>query len=71
MSVVSFDVPRGTRASGRYAGVASRIVLLLSGACVVARPVAASPWLEPGEVGLRHDIELLVDEGLLNIPVTV
>lgn len=71
MSVVSFDVPRGTRANCRYAGVASRIVLLLSGACVVARPVAASPWLEPGEVGLRHDIELLVDEGLLAVPVTV
>jgi hypothetical protein len=45
--------------------------LLAAGVCAVDRPVAASPWLEPGEVGLRHDIELLVDEGLLNIPVTV
>jgi Capsule assembly protein Wzi len=32
---------------------------------------AGSPWLEPGDVGLRHDIEMLVDEGVLASPVTV
>lgn len=71
MSVVPFDAPRGTRANSCCAGAAAWILLLAAGVCAVDRPVAASPWLEPGEVGLRHDIELLVDEGLLNIPVTV
>jgi hypothetical protein len=38
---------------------------------VVDRTAGASPWLEPGDVGLRHDIQLLVDEGLISIPLTV
>ena len=71
MSVVPFDAPRGARANSRHAAAAGWILLLAAGVCAVDRPAAASPWLEPGEVGLRHDIELLVDEGLLNIPVTV
>ena len=72
MSVVFLHAPRRTRARRRYADViAGWIVLLASGACATDRIAAASPWLEPGDVGLRHDIELLVDEGLLHVPLNV
>ena len=72
MSVVFLHAPRRTRAGRRYADViAGWIVLLASGACATDRIAAASPWLEPGDVGLRHDIELLVDEGLLQVPLNV
>ena len=30
----------------------------------------ASPWAMPGDLILRHDIQLLVDEGVINIPIT-
>jgi hypothetical protein len=72
MSVVFLHAPRRARAHRRYAdAIAGWIVLLASGACVTDRIAAASPWLEPGDVGLRHDIELLVDEGLLQVPLNV
>ena len=72
MSVVFLHAPRRARAHRRYAdAIAGWIVLLASGACATDRVAAASPWLEPGDVGLRHDIELLVDEGLLQVPLNV
>jgi hypothetical protein len=40
------------------------LLLGLSGA------VHADPWLAPGDEGLRHDIELLADAGILRGPVT-
>jgi len=30
----------------------------------------ADPWLAPGDLGLRHDIQLLADEGIIRSPVT-
>ena len=30
----------------------------------------ASPWAIPGDLVLRHDIQLLVDSGVINIPIT-
>jgi hypothetical protein len=40
--------------------------------CSLALSVAvrASPWLEPGDSSLRHDIQLLADAGVLRGPVT-
>jgi hypothetical protein len=35
----------------------------------LAPPARAEPWLAPGDVGLRHDIQLLADEGVLAAPV--
>lgn len=35
-----------------------------------AAPVAAGPWVEPGDVALRHDLQLLADAGLLGTPLT-
>ena len=30
----------------------------------------ASPWAMPGDLILRHDIQVLVDSGVINIPMT-
>jgi hypothetical protein len=30
----------------------------------------ADPWLAPGDLALRHDIQLLADEGIIRTPVT-
>ena len=32
--------------------------------------VQASPWAIPGNLILRHDIQVLVDSGVINIPIT-
>lgn len=44
------------------------VVGLLAG--VFASSAHADPWLAPGDEGLRHDIELLADAGILRGPVT-
>ena len=33
-------------------------------------PSTADPWLAPGDVGLRHDLELLADAGVVKGPIT-
>ena len=64
---------RRCRQAGRHfrPWAASVIVVLASSLLVVERASAGSPWLEPGDAGLRHDLELLVDEGLIDVPLTV
>lgn len=37
---------------------------------LLAGPAFSDPWLAPGDVGLRLDIQLLADEGILRGPVT-
>jgi hypothetical protein len=44
------------------------LCVLLASAC--ARIAHADPWIAPGDSGLRHDIELLADAGVLRGPVT-
>ena len=43
-------------------------------ACIVvlaaALPVDADPWLDPGDSGLRHDLQLLADGGVIGVPMT-
>ena len=34
------------------------------------RPVAADPWAAPGDVRLRHDLQLLADAGIVKAPLT-
>ena len=31
---------------------------------------AAGPWMDPGDLALRHDVELLADAGVVRVPVT-
>ena len=34
------------------------------------RPLTASPWLDPGDSGIRSEIQLLADAGVITSPVT-
>lgn len=36
----------------------------------LAEPAHAGPWLDPGDTGLRHDLQLLADSGVIGTPVT-
>jgi hypothetical protein len=71
MSEMLPGAPRHTAANRRRAGAVTWIVSLAAGICAVDSPAAAGPWLEPGDVGLRHDIMLLVDEGVFDMPLNV
>lgn len=44
-------------------------VLSLS-AAIFSLPVNAGPWAEPGDLRLRHDVQLLSDAGVIRAPVT-
>jgi hypothetical protein len=44
---------------------ASAIILALT-----AAPALADPWARPGDLALRHDIQLLSDAGVLKSPIT-
>lgn len=37
---------------------------------LVVSPAAADPWAKPGDLALRHDIQLLADAGIIKSPVT-
>ena len=49
-----------------------RAILLAGIAAVLAcaPAVAGEPWIAPGDSQVRHDIELLVDEGVMNLPIS-
>lgn len=36
----------------------------------LALPANAGPWLAPGDVRMRHDLQLLADEGIVQTPLT-
>lgn len=38
---------------------------------LVMAPALADPWIEPGDVRLRHDLTLLSDAGIVGVPLTV
>lgn len=44
-------------------------VVLLAGA-LLPGPAEADPWLAPGDLQARQDLELLVDTGVVNVPLT-
>ena len=46
------------------------LVVLLALAGFAVRRAQADPWASPGEIGVRNDIEILVDSGVIDIPVT-
>ena len=43
---------------------------LIALSLLLAPAAWADPWLPPGDLGLRHDIELLADAGIIRGPVT-
>ena len=48
--------------------------LLIGAAAIIlalaATPLCADPWAKPGDLALRHDIQLLADAGVIKSPVT-
>jgi len=50
--------------------VVSRTLLGLFLSCVLAYPLAhAQPWIPPGDLALRHDLQLLADSGIIKAPI--
>jgi hypothetical protein len=45
-------------------------VLAVAAAGSVSGATQAGPWLAPGDLALRHDVQLLADAGLIDAPVT-
>jgi hypothetical protein len=37
---------------------------------IAVAPANADPWARPGDIGLRHDVQLLADAGIIRSPVT-
>lgn len=37
---------------------------------ISASPISAGPWIDPGDMALRHDVQLLADAGVILSPVT-
>jgi len=56
-----------TRAARRRAWAIS-FLLSLTGLFIV--PADAGPWMDPGDSGLRHDVQLLSDAGVVHAPLT-
>jgi len=46
-----------------FAGAAAIFMAL------AATPLCADPWAKPGDLALRHDIQLLADAGIIRSPV--
>ena len=53
-------------AAGRRVLAAASLAL----ATTLVVPAAADPWLAPGDGRLRHDLQLLSDEGIVHAPLT-
>ncbi|NNF67436.1 MAG: capsule assembly Wzi family protein [Gammaproteobacteria bacterium] len=51
-----------------FGNIVLRLMLLLP--FCSAGSVAAGPWLEPGNLQLRNDIQLLADAGIIRIPMS-
>ena len=65
------DTCAGVRTDRRLTGKMRALgpvlfTVLLTGAAAHA----GEPWLAPGDVRARHDIQLLVDDGLINLPMS-
>ena len=45
-----------------------RLVPVLTTALLFAAATHAEPWIGPGDAGLRHDVQLLADTGVLQTP---
>lgn len=62
-----FSIVTGVHCIRRLRGVSASLWILL---CAWAVAVPATPWLDPGDTAVRHDIQLLSDAGVLRAPLT-
>jgi len=58
------------RTAAAPAGAWRRVLILLVALLALGRTAAGDPVAAPGDLRLRHDLQLLADSGLLNIPLT-
>lgn len=66
-----FLLPAGVvnvRRGAPSGGLVARVWLVL--ALVTGSAAAADPWMAPGDTGLRSDLQLLADEGIVSTPLT-
>jgi hypothetical protein len=49
-----------------------KIFIAMSGMLllIACAPAGADPWARPGDLALRHDIQLLADAGVIKSPVS-
>ncbi len=69
MNPIAIEPPVNDRARCCFHRVAL-FALLVGAAILAAHRAHADPWASPGEIGVRNDIEILVDSGVIDIPVT-
>ncbi len=43
---------------------------VLAGLLASPLAIAGEPWLKPGDLQVRHDIQMLVDDGVIDIPIS-
>ena len=53
-----------------FRSTAWRILAAGVGLSCACSAQAGEPWLAPGNLQLRHDVQLLVDDGVINLPVS-
>lgn len=56
--------------SSRSGRIPAVLVLAAAAALALAPQAHADPWASPGEVTVRNELEILVDSGVIDIPVT-
>ena len=49
----------------------ARAIRLALSLCLLASPALAGPWIDPGDTGLRHDLQILADAGIIGSPLSV
>jgi hypothetical protein len=47
-----------------------RCAVLAAGLLGCTLSIAGEPWLAPGDARVRHDVQLLVDDGIIDLPVS-
>src|SRR4030095_6944551 len=67
MSAAELDTQRSCHAHRCFRlRVVVLVAALVSNLVAIESAAAGTPSLEPGDAGIRHDLQLLVDEGLLD-----
>jgi hypothetical protein len=62
------EAPSGRRCNARFCRLAW--LSLVASTCFARAADAGEPWIAPGNERIRHDIQMLVDDGVLDLPVS-
>ena len=47
-----------------------RITVIVAAVCLGHKPALGEPWLPPGDILIRSDLQLLADVGMLQVPIS-